>query len=86
MTNSRISEAGLASLHERMAHHVDDARMPGLAMLVAGGDDVRFDTIGTLGFDNDSPVQRDTIYRIASLTKAVIAVGAMTAFVSEAMR
>ena len=78
MNDAQISPAGLASLHERMARQVEDKQMPGLVTLVAAGDDVRFDAIGTLAFDNPTPMARDTIFRIASLTKAVIAVAAMT--------
>ena len=78
MNDAAISTAGMASLHDRMERHVRDKRMPGLVALVAAGDDVRFDAIGTLAFDSDTPMARDTIFRIASLTKAVIAVAAMT--------
>ena len=78
VTDVRISREGVASLHERMARHVDDGRMPGLVALVAAGDDVRIDAIGRLGFDDETPMSHDTIFRIASLTKAVVAVAAMT--------
>ena len=77
MNDAEISAAGIAKLHERMARHVQDKRMPGLVALVAAGDDVRFDALGSLAFDNDTPMGRDTIFRIASLTKAIVAVAAM---------
>src|SRR5207253_3960312 len=46
--------------------------------LVAWGDDVHVDAIGTPSFDDDAPLQRDALFRIASLTKPITAVATMT--------
>jgi CubicO group peptidase (beta-lactamase class C family) len=35
------------------------------------------ETIGALGLDNPAPMIRDTIFRIASITKPIAAVAAM---------
>ena len=51
--------------------------MPGMVTLVARGDDVRVDTIGTMAFDSDRPMRRDTIFRIGSLTKPILAAATM---------
>src|SRR5438105_9179796 len=61
-----------------MATHVAAGRLPGLVTLVACGDDVHVDAVGTPSFDDDAPLQRDAIFRIASLTKPITAVATMT--------
>ncbi len=73
-----VDEAGLARLHDSMAAHVAAGRMPGLVTLVAVGDDVQIDPIGTPSFGDDRPLARDAIFRIASLTKPIAAVAAMS--------
>src|SRR2546425_13146454 len=61
-----------------MAAHVAAGRLPGLVTLVACGDDVHIDTIGTPSFVDGAPLARDAIFRIASLTKPITAVAAMS--------
>ena len=61
-----------------MAGHVAAGELPGLVTLVADGDDVHVDTIGTAAFTDPAPLARSTIFRIASLTKPIAAVAAMT--------
>jgi Beta-lactamase class C and other penicillin binding proteins len=51
--------------------------MPGIVALVSRGDDVHVETLGTIAVGERSPMRRDTIFRIASLTKPVTAVAAM---------
>ena len=51
--------------------------MPGLVALVSRNDDVHVETLGTLAFGNPAPMRRDTIFRIASLSKPITAVAAM---------
>ena len=60
-----------------MAGRVAKGEMPGMVTLVARGDDVRVDTIGTMAFDSDRPMRRDTIFRIGSLTKPILAAATM---------
>jgi CubicO group peptidase (beta-lactamase class C family) len=48
---------------------------------VARDDDVRVDAIGTTRFGGDVPMRRDTVFRIASLTKPVVA--ALTLILAE---
>lgn len=73
-----LSKDGLAALHDSMAAHVAAKRLPGLITLVARGDEVHVDTIGTPSFTDDTPLARDAIFRIASLTKSVTAVAVLT--------
>jgi CubicO group peptidase (beta-lactamase class C family) len=46
--------------------------------LVACGDDVQIDAIGTPSFGDSTPLARDAIFRIASLTKPITAVATMS--------
>ncbi|HEX9316345.1 MAG TPA: hypothetical protein VGA71_13180, partial [Actinomycetota bacterium] len=70
---NRLSREGLTRLHNSMAAHVAAGRLPGLVTLVACGDDVHIDAIGTPSFVDDAPLARDAIFRIASLTKPITA-------------
>jgi CubicO group peptidase (beta-lactamase class C family) len=73
-----LSKDGLAGLHDSMAAHVADGLLPGLITLVASGEDAHVDTIGRPAFATDAPLARDAIFRIASLTKPITAVAAMS--------
>jgi CubicO group peptidase (beta-lactamase class C family) len=78
LTTNQLSRKGLARLHDSMAAHVAAGRFPGLVTLVACGDDVHIDTIGTPSFVDETPLKRDAIFRIASLTKPITAVATMS--------
>jgi CubicO group peptidase (beta-lactamase class C family) len=51
--------------------HVADDRIPGLVALAARGGDVHAVALGTLTAGADRPVQRDSLFRIASVTKPI---------------
>jgi CubicO group peptidase (beta-lactamase class C family) len=68
----------LARLHDSMAAHVAAGHLPGLVTLVARGEDVHVDTIGTPSFTDQTPLARNAIFRIASLTKPITAVAALS--------
>lgn len=72
-----FSRARLARLHATLRRHVDSGRVPGLVALVHRQGREHVETIGTMGFDSDVPVRRDTIFRLASTTKPITAAGAM---------
>jgi CubicO group peptidase (beta-lactamase class C family) len=72
-----LSTKGLTRLHEVMAGHVERQAMPGLITLVSRHGDVHVDVIGAQVFGPAEPMQRDSIFRIASLTKPIAAVAAM---------
>jgi CubicO group peptidase (beta-lactamase class C family) len=67
----------LERLAEVMGRHVDRDDVGGVAWLVARGDDVDVGVAGSLTRGQDAPVRRDSIFRIASMTKPVVAVGAL---------
>jgi CubicO group peptidase (beta-lactamase class C family) len=78
MTTAALSTEGLAHLHDVMTRHVDAGEMPGLVTLVARGDDVHIDAIGSPSFADHTPLARSAIFRIASLTKPITAVATMS--------
>ena len=77
MQKAGLSKAKLERMHRVLSGYVERRDMPGLVALVSRSDDVHIETLGTVAFDNASPMRRDTIFRIASLTKLVTAVAAM---------
>jgi CubicO group peptidase (beta-lactamase class C family) len=76
MTQARSAE-GLQLLHDAMAARVAARELPGLITVLARGGDVHVDTIGSFDFDGRVPMRRDTLFRIASLTKPILATAAM---------
>jgi CubicO group peptidase (beta-lactamase class C family) len=70
--------AGLDRLHDAMAARVANGELPGMVTLIAHGDDVHVDTIGAMAFGSDDPMRRDTILRITSMTKPILAAATMT--------
>jgi len=75
--DTTLSPAGLDRLHEAMAARVAKGELPGLVTLVARGDEVQVDAIGAMAFGGGEPMRRDTIFRIASMTKPIIAAATM---------
>jgi CubicO group peptidase (beta-lactamase class C family) len=71
------SAAGLGRLHDRMAAHVGRGVVPGLVTLVRRGGEVHVDAIGVRTIGGTEPMQRDTIFRIASMTKPITAAATM---------
>jgi CubicO group peptidase (beta-lactamase class C family) len=77
-----MSMAGLAKprldrLHQVLSGYVERNEMPGLVALVGHHDDVHVETLGTMSVGHPAPMKRDTIFRIASITKPIAAVAAM---------
>jgi CubicO group peptidase (beta-lactamase class C family) len=72
-----LAADGLTRLHEMMAVRVERGELPGAVLLVARGDEVWVDCIGSYGFEDATPMRRDTLFRIASLTKPVVAAATM---------
>jgi CubicO group peptidase (beta-lactamase class C family) len=71
------SQAGLDRLHEAMVARVANGEFPGMLTLVARGDDVHVDAIGSMAFGSKEPMGRDTIFRITSMTKPILALATM---------
>ncbi|MEU0934475.1 serine hydrolase domain-containing protein [Embleya sp. NPDC005971] len=65
------------SLHELLKSHVDSGPLPGAVALVARHNRVAVQAVGSLDAAGTTPMTRDTIFRIASLTKPIIAAAVM---------
>jgi len=77
MTTSGLSSNGLARLHDTMVGHVRRGTAPGLVSIVCRRGEPHVDVIGATAVDGDHPMQRDTLFRISSMTKPVTAVATM---------
>lgn len=71
--SSSTLAAKLVGLRAFMQAQLSSGLFPGAVWLVAQGDNVAVDMIGTQATGGAVPMQRDTIFRIASMTKAVTA-------------
>lgn len=67
-----LTASGLARIRAAAERHIGDERVPGLVALVARGDQVHVETLGSLAVGG-RPVARDSILRIASTTKPITA-------------
>jgi CubicO group peptidase (beta-lactamase class C family) len=76
MSRGGLSEARLARMHDVMAGYPDRGQVPGLITLVSRHGETHLDAIGKKALGGD-PIQRDTLFRISSMTKPVTAAAAM---------
>ncbi|MFI1399343.1 serine hydrolase domain-containing protein [Streptomyces sp. NPDC020681] len=67
----------LHDLLEKNIGHGGDGSVPGAVALVARGDRVDVQAAGTLDAEGTAPMARDSIFRIASITKPIIAAAVM---------
>jgi CubicO group peptidase (beta-lactamase class C family) len=68
----------LTSLRTVLETHVDQGAIPGAVALVARGDRVEVEAVGSIDAAGTAPMERDSIFRIASITKPLIAAATMT--------
>jgi CubicO group peptidase (beta-lactamase class C family) len=71
-----LSRPRLERMHDVMAGHAASGDIPGMVTLVSRRGEIHVDAIGKMAIGG-APMQRDTIFRIASMTKPVTAVAAM---------
>jgi CubicO group peptidase (beta-lactamase class C family) len=67
----------LTRIHEAMAVHIERGTVPGIVLLLSQRGDVHVDLLGTKGVGDSERISRDTIFRISSMTKPIIAVATM---------
>ena len=79
MTHDRSTAAGTGRLHDAMAGYVARGEIPGIITLVARRGAAQVDVIGRTAAGDAPPLQRDSIFRIASLSKPVTAAAALIA-------
>jgi len=68
--------AAIDRIHAALAGHVAADRLPGAVALVARGDDVRVTVLGARSVGG-AAMTRDTVFRIASMSKPIAAVAAL---------
>jgi CubicO group peptidase (beta-lactamase class C family) len=71
------SRARLDRMRAIMAGHVARGTVPGLVTLVWRRGEAHVEALGVQAVGGRAPMRRDTIFRIASMTKPVVAVAAM---------
>ena len=76
MSLTRFSKEGLQRLHGSLTQLVESGERPGLVTLLSKHGEIHVDAIGKHAFDSRTPMRRDTIFRIASITKPIV--GAVT--------
>jgi CubicO group peptidase (beta-lactamase class C family) len=77
MSTGRLSRARLERMHDVMAGHVDRGVVPGVVTLLSRRGEVQVDAIGSRAFGDSDSMRRDTIFRVASVTKPIVAAAAM---------
>jgi CubicO group peptidase (beta-lactamase class C family) len=70
--SDQLTAEGLDRLHAAALRHVGAGLVPGLVALVARGDQVHTEALGTLSIGG-AAVARDSLFRIASTTKPITA-------------
>jgi CubicO group peptidase (beta-lactamase class C family) len=72
-----FSRARLARMSDVMRGYVERGELAGVVALLCRHDEVHVETIGAQDRETGTPMRRDTIFRIASMTKPITAVAAM---------
>ena len=73
-----LSTEWLGCISSTTQEFVDEGQVAGAVTLVARrGKVAHFETYGMMDIEADKPMQKDTIFRIYSMTKPVAAVGVM---------
>jgi CubicO group peptidase (beta-lactamase class C family) len=67
----------MTDLNSLLQTYVDDGTLPGAVALVARGSAVEVATVGSLDAAGSAPMTRDSIFRIASITKPITAAAVM---------
>ncbi len=81
MTTGGFSPKRLARVREVLERYVDSGFVPGAVAVVARHGEVHIEAMGSLAFEgagSGTPIAADTICRLASMTKPVVAACAMT--------
>ena len=77
MSTAGLTKSRLARMDQVLSGYVERKDLPGLVGLVSHHEDVHVSAFGTLSFGESAPMKRDTIFRVASISKLVTAVAAM---------
>jgi CubicO group peptidase (beta-lactamase class C family) len=77
MAHGGFSRARLARMHQVLAGHVERGTVAGAVTLLSRHGDTIVDSVGVQDLSRQDPMRRDSIFRIASMTKPITAVAAM---------
>jgi CubicO group peptidase (beta-lactamase class C family) len=77
VTRGGFSKSRLARMHDILAAHIDRGEFTGVLTMLCRHDAIHVDTIGYQDRERRVPIRRDTIFRIASMTKPITAAAAM---------
>src|SRR5262245_28395286 len=77
MSTGAFSRTRLRRMRDVLAGHVERGDLPGLVTLVSRRGKTHVEAMGTMAVHGNSPMRRDTIFRIASMTKPIAAAAAM---------
>ncbi|HEY6451305.1 MAG TPA: serine hydrolase domain-containing protein [Steroidobacteraceae bacterium] len=77
MASEGWSEARLERLHRVMAGCVERGEVAGMVLLLSRYGAVHTEVLGTMALGGREPMQRDALFRIASMTKPITAVAAL---------
>jgi CubicO group peptidase (beta-lactamase class C family) len=77
MSTAGLSAARLSRMREVMSGHVARGELPGLVTLLSRRGETHVDAVGVTAVGGRDPMRRDTIFRVASLTKPITAAAAM---------
>src|SRR4051794_38492865 len=76
MSTGGLSTARLGRMHDVMTGYVERGEVPGLITLVSRRGEVHVDVIGNLS-TGGAPLQRDSIFRISSMSKPITALATL---------
>ena len=77
---AKLSKSRLTRLNEYLSDYVPD-KLPGCSLLInQSGEEVFYTQLGYADLESKKELQRDTIFRIFSMTKAPVCIGAMILF------
>jgi CubicO group peptidase (beta-lactamase class C family) len=76
-----LSAEGMVRLKRHIQAYVDAGKLPGaISMIQRRGKVVHFQTYGQRDLEARTPIERETIFRIYSMTKPLVSVGLMTLY------
>ena len=77
MTTGGFSQQGLERVSRVLSGHVEEGHVPGLVSLIARRGDVQVNALGIKTAAGREPIEPDSIFRIASMTKPIVAAAAL---------
>jgi CubicO group peptidase (beta-lactamase class C family) len=77
MTSGGLSSERLMRLRTSMMGYVERGEVPGIVTGVSRHGEVHVDAVGNTSLDGPDPMRRDTIFRIASMSKPITAAATM---------